>query len=62
MKLKDIKIGMHVYYTPFVGCDPDLIEKGIVKGVTAKFAFVQYGNDFSSKATNAESLEISKED
>lgn len=57
MILENIEIGRKVIYTPFVGCDPDMREEGVITSFNEKFVFVRYGNDVNSKATNPEDIE-----
>lgn len=60
MTLNDARngIGRKVIYTPFLGCDPDMTEIGVITSVTDQFVFVRYGSDINSKATRAEDLKF----
>jgi hypothetical protein len=51
-------IGSKVMYTPFQGCNPSLIEYGIITDVNQKFVFVRYENENISKATNPTDLKF----
>lgn len=57
-----MKRGDVVWYVPFVGCKPSLIERGVVTSVTDKFVFVDYsGKGRGGIATEATDLFTSKE-
>lgn len=60
MTLEECKnnIGRKVEYIPFEGCDPALHETGVITSVNSRFAFVRYGGDVNSKATNPEDLRL----
>lgn len=49
-------IGRKVTYIPFEGCDISLREYGVITSVNERFAFVRYGSDINSKATNPNDL------
>lgn len=51
-------VGRKVTYVPFEGCDPSLLEHGVITSVNDKYAFVRYGSDVNSKATRPEDLII----
>lgn len=63
MTLNDAQnaIGRKVIYTPFLGCDPNMTEVGVITSVNDKFVFVRYGSDVNSKATRAEDLQFEGE-
>lgn len=56
MTIEEAKEGRQVTYIPFEGCDPSLLEYGVITSVNEKFVFVRYGSDVNSKATNPEDL------
>lgn len=56
-EVNNIEIGRKVVYTPFIGCDPELREEGVITDYNDKFVFVRYGNDVNSKATSPEDIE-----
>lgn len=56
MNPENIEVGKKVVYTPFIGCDPEMREEGVITGFNDRFVFVRYGNDVSSKATFPEDL------
>jgi len=61
MKLGDLKSGdldRKVTYTPFKGCDPSLIEEGVITSWNSKFVFVRYGSDVNSKSTYPYDIEF----
>ena len=45
-------VGRYVTYIPYKGCDPKLYERGVITSVNDKYAFVRYGSDLHSKATD----------
>ena len=60
MTLKECKenIGKRVTYIPFKNCDKSLYERGIIKSVNSKYAFVLYDTTFGTKATNPKNLTL----
>jgi len=57
MNPENIETGRKVVYTPFIGCDPELREEGVITSYNDKFIFVRYGNDVNSKATDPQDIE-----
>ncbi len=56
MNPENIEVGRKVVYTPFIGCDSDMREEGVITGYNDNFIFVRYGNDVSSRATDPADL------
>jgi hypothetical protein len=54
-------IGKKVIYTPFLGCDANMTETGVITLVTKKYVFVKYGSDLYAKATNVKDIEFDNE-
>lgn len=51
-------VGRNVTYIPFEGCDSKLHEYGVITSVNDRYAFVRYGSDVNSKATNPSDLRL----
>jgi len=58
MITENIETGRKVVYTPFIGCDPELREEGVITSYNDKFIFVRYGNDVNSKQRTHRILSI----
>lgn len=60
MKLEEAKngVGRKVVYTPFEGCDPSLLEEGVITSVNDRYVFVRYGSDKNSKPTSPYDLKF----
>lgn len=56
MNNNNIEIGRKVVYTPFIGCEPEMCEEGVITAFNDKFVFVRYGNDVEAKATRPDQL------
>lgn len=57
MELKDAEVDRKVVYTPFKGCNPKMLEEGIITSVNSRFVHVRYGSNVHSKATDASDIE-----
>lgn len=57
MNIEDAEIGRKVVYTPFKGCNPKLLEEGVITNKNERFVFVRYGSDIHSKGTDAEDID-----
>lgn len=51
-------VGRNVTYIPFEGCDSKLHEYGVITSVNDRYAFVRYGSDVNSKATDPSDLRL----
>jgi hypothetical protein len=57
-ELKEEDKGRRVRYTPFEGCDPDMIEEGRISSWNDHYVFVKYDEDLHNKATPPGSLDF----
>ena len=58
LKQAENHIGRKVVYKPFLGCDMDDWEYGVITSVNSKYVFVRYGSAVSAKATDPNDLEL----
>jgi len=60
MTLEEAHVGRRVVYTPFKGCSPSSLERGVISSKNDMFVFVRYNKKGSSstqsKATRPEDL------
>lgn len=56
MDITKAKAGRKVIYTPFEGCDRDLLEEGVITSFNECNIFVRFGSDIHSQACTPSDL------